>query len=71
MKIKTITTVGLISALYVAITIILAPISFGIFQFRVSELLKPIALKGKKYVIALTIGLFLANLCPPKPKTAF
>jgi len=65
MKIKTITTVGLISALYVAITIILAPISFGIFQFRVSELLKPIALKGKRYVIALTIGLFLANLFSP------
>ncbi|MBQ4347951.1 MAG: QueT transporter family protein, partial [Firmicutes bacterium] len=30
---------GLIAALYIALTLLLAPISFGAIQFRLSELL--------------------------------
>ena len=36
--------VGLIAAMYVVLTLALAPISYGPVQFRVSELLKPLVL---------------------------
>jgi len=65
MKTKTIAILGLITALYVALTVAIAPIGFGIVQFRVAEVMKPLALKGKKYIIALIIGLVIANMFSP------
>ena len=65
MNTKTIATVGIIAALYAAITILFAPLAYGPLQFRLSEILKPLALHGRKYVLALTIGLFAANLFSP------
>lgn len=65
MKTRDITTVAVIAALYAALTILVSPIAYGMLQFRVSELLKPLALKGRLYILALTLGLFLANLFSP------
>jgi len=44
MTIKTVTRAALVAAVYVVLTVALAPLSFGPLQFRVSEMLKPLAL---------------------------
>lgn len=62
---RDITRISVIAALYVVLTIAVSPLAYGVLQFRISELLKPLALHGKKYVIALTLGLILANLFSP------
>jgi uncharacterized membrane protein len=65
MKTRDITQAAIIAAVYAAITIAVAPISFGVLQFRISEGLKPMAMQGRKYIIGLTIGLFIANMFSP------
>ena len=61
-KILFIAESGIIAALYVALTLLLAPISFGHIQFRISEILIMLVLLQPKYVFALTIGCFVANI---------
>ena len=53
---------ALIAALYAVLTIILAPISYGPIQFRISEMLMFLPLFGKEYIIGLTMGCFIANI---------
>lgn len=65
MEAKDLSKIGIIAAIYAVLTILLSPISYGPLQFRLSEVLKPLALKGTDYVLGLTIGLFLANLFSP------
>ena len=59
--IKFIVEAALIAALYVALTWILAPISYGAIQFRISEVLLLLVLLNPKYAYALIIGCFVAN----------
>ena len=61
--IKLITRIALIAALYVVITIIFAPISYGHIQVRISEALTllPFFL-GYPAAIALWIGCMIANV---------
>ena len=60
-----ITEIGLIAALYAAVTIALAPISYGPLQLRVSEILKPIVIWEPHLIAAFVIGNFLSNLTSP------
>ena len=53
---------ALIAAIYAVLTIILAPISYGPVQFRLSEILVLFAFIDPIYIIGLTLGCFLANL---------
>lgn len=53
---------ALIAAIYAVLTIILAPISYGPVQFRLSEILVLLAFIDPIYIIGLTLGCFLANL---------
>lgn len=62
---KKITIIGLIAAAYTVITVTFGIISYGQFQFRVSEILMFLPLFGKEYIIALTLGCFLANVVGP------
>lgn len=64
-KNKQIAIVGLIAALYAVITLALGFISYGQIQFRISEILMFLPLFGKEYIIALTLGCFLANVVGP------
>ena len=57
--------VGLIAALYAVVTLALGFISYGQIQFRISEMLMFLPLFGKEYIIALTLGCFLANVVGP------
>ncbi len=53
---------GLIAALYIALTFIFAPISFGEVQLRVAEALTVLPLFTPAAVPGLFIGCFLGNL---------
>lgn len=64
-KNKKIAIVGLIAALYVVVTLALGIISYGQIQFRISEMLMFLPLFGKEYIVALTLGCFLANVVGP------
>lgn len=57
--------VGVVAAVYVAGTLALAPISYGPLQFRVSEMLKALALAHPSYAVAFGLGTFLSNLTSP------
>lgn len=57
-----VTQAGLIAAVYVALTLLIQPLSFGAVQFRVSELLTILPVYTSAAVPGLTVGCFLANL---------
>ncbi|MDK2564082.1 QueT transporter family protein [Romboutsia sedimentorum] len=59
---KKIVKLGLVSAMYAALTIALGAISYGPIQFRIAEVMTLLPLIGKEYIIALTIGCFLSNI---------
>ncbi|HAQ39937.1 MAG TPA: QueT transporter family protein [Clostridiales bacterium] len=65
MRIKEVTKQGIIAALYAVISITLAPISFGVIQFRVAEMLMPLPYYNKKNIIGITLGCLIANLFSP------
>lgn len=65
MKTKDLTLIAMVAAIYATLTILIAPAAYGPLQFRFSEILKPLALKGKLYIYGLTLGLFVANLFSP------
>ena len=56
--------VALVAALYIVLTITppLNAISYGAYQFRVSEMLAFLAFYNRKYIIGLTAGCMIANL---------
>lgn len=62
---KKLTTLGLVAALYAVITLALSGISYGPIQFRISEVMVLLPLLGKEYILALTLGCFLANVIGP------
>jgi uncharacterized membrane protein len=53
--------IALIGAVYAVITILFAPISYGVIQFRFSEIIQATVLKDKKYIYGLGLGVFLSN----------
>ncbi|QJD11960.1 QueT transporter family protein [Streptococcus canis] len=55
--------IALVAALYVVLTITppLNAISYGMYQFRVSEMLNFLAFYHRKYIIAVTLGCMIAN----------
>lgn len=55
--------IALVAALYVVLTITppLNAISYGMYQFRVAEMMNFLAFYHKKYIIAVTLGCMIAN----------
>ncbi|MBS4769883.1 QueT transporter family protein [Carnobacteriaceae bacterium zg-ZUI240] len=56
---------ALVAAIYVAMTVLVAPISYGPLQFRISETLNHLMAYNKKYIVSLGVGVFLANTTSP------
>lgn len=56
---------ALLAAIYAALTLGLAPFSYGPVQVRVSECLTLLAFCSRKWIAGLTAGCFLANLGSP------
>lgn len=53
---------GVTAALYIALTAVLAPVSFGTVQFRASEALTVLPLLFPECAVGLTIGCLVSNL---------
>lgn len=62
---KTMVICGLIAAIYAGLTLLLAPISFGMVQFRISEALTVLPFVYPPAVIGLFIGCITANFFTP------
>lgn len=52
---------ALVAALYVALSMLLAPLTFGPLQIRLSEGLNYLGLYNKRYVYSITLGVFIVN----------
>ena len=62
MKTKTFTKVSMIGAIYTVLTLVLAPISYGNMQIRISESLTMLPLIYAPSIYGVTLGCFLSNL---------
>ena len=62
MSTKKIIRCAAVAAIYAALCLALAPISFGAVQVRVAEALGMLVVFGPEYAIGVTVGCFLANL---------
>ena len=62
MKSKSIFNISIIVAIYVILCLVFEPFSFGVIQFRISEILCLLAIEFPYAIIANTIGCLIANL---------
>jgi uncharacterized membrane protein len=62
MNTKKITRIAIIAALYTAVTILLAPFSYGMVQVRVSEALTILPFIFPESVIGLFLGCLISNV---------
>ncbi len=65
MKTKTIAISGIIAALYVAVSLLVAPFGFTAVQFRVSEMFNHLIVFNKKYFFGIVLGVFVTNIFSP------
>ena len=63
--VKFIVNSAVMAALYIALTLLIAPLSFGVVQVRVSEVLCVLGLFSPAAIPGLTIGCFIANILGP------
>lgn len=56
------TSIGVVTALYVVMTLLCSNFAYGQVQFRVSEMLMLLCFFNKDYIISMTLGCFLANI---------
>lgn len=56
---------AVIAAAYAALTVYLAPMSYGPYQLRLSETLKPLVIWEPHLIPAFALGNFLGNLTSP------
>lgn len=64
-KLNEIAKVGVLAALYVVLTMLIAPLAYGPFQIRISEMFSHMIDFNKRYIWALTLGCFISNLQSP------
>lgn len=64
-KMNHLVSAALIAALYTAVTLLLAPISYGLFQIRVSEGLLALAFYTPAAIPGITLGCFISGLLGP------
>lgn len=53
---------AVVAALYTVLTVALAPISYGIIQFRISEVMVLLAFFNPIYIGGLTLGCLISNI---------
>lgn len=57
--------IALVTALYVVVTVLLAPLSFGPIQLRLAELFNYLGVFNKRYIWSITLGVAIANTASP------
>jgi uncharacterized membrane protein len=65
MKIKTMAISGIIAALYVAVSLSIAPLAYAAIQFRIPEMFNHLVVFNKKFIFGIVLGVFVANLFSP------
>ncbi|MFA6842979.1 MAG: QueT transporter family protein [Bacilli bacterium] len=65
MNIKDLVRQAVIAALYVTLTLVVMPISYGQIQFRISEILILLAFYDRRNCIGLIVGCLIANMFSP------
>ena len=63
LTIRDMADIAIVAAIYVVLTITppLNAISYGAYQFRISEMMNFLALYNPKYIIGVTLGCMIAN----------
>ncbi|MCD4839254.1 QueT transporter family protein [Neobacillus sedimentimangrovi] len=61
-KVRGIVVNGIVAALYIAVSAMIAPFGFTQVQFRVSEIFNHLIVFNKKYLYGIILGVFLTNL---------
>ena len=56
---------GVVGALYVVLSLVVAPVAYGPLQFRLGEVLKPLVIKYPVTIPAFAVGVGLVNLFSP------
>lgn len=62
MNTKRLVRAAVVAAIYVVLCLVLAPFSYGAVQVRLAEMLCLLPVFGAEYIVAVTLGCFLANL---------
>ena len=65
MNVRMLAKTAVMAALYVVLTVVVAPVGFGPIQFRISEILVLLCFFRKDYIYSLIVGCFIANLFNP------
>ncbi len=64
---RRVTRIGVAAALYFVLTVAPYTLSYNDLQFRLSEALMLLCFFNKDYIIAMSMGCFIANLFSPMP----
>ena len=56
---------GIVGALYVVLSLLVAPLAYGPLQFRLGEVLKPLVMKYPVTIPAFAVGVGIVNLFSP------
>ncbi len=62
---RRITNIGVMAALYVALTLLCSPLAYNDVQFRFSELLMLFCYFNKDYILSVTLGCCIVNIWSP------
>ena len=65
MKVKFMATTGIIAALYIAVTMLVAPFGFAEVQFRVSEMFNHLVAFNPRFAGGIILGVFISNMFSP------
>src|SRR5919205_3688135 len=57
---------GVVGALYVVLSLLVAPFAYGPLQFRLGEVLKPLVIKYPVTIPAFAVGVGIVNLFSPQ-----
>ena len=57
---------GVVGALYVVLSFLVAPLAYGPIQFRLGEVLKPLVIKYPATIPAFAVGVGIVNLFSPQ-----
>ncbi|HEX6709833.1 MAG TPA: QueT transporter family protein [Rubrobacter sp.] len=57
---------GVVGALYVVLSLLVAPLGYGLIQFRLGEVLKPLVIKYPVTIPAFAVGVGIVNLFSPQ-----
>lgn len=59
---RTLITSGVLAAMYIAVTALVAPIGFYAIQFRLSEIFNHLVIFNKRYFWGIVVGVVISNI---------